>query len=157
MTRILYKENYTEKYIILNIFWKFFFISFTLLRGFYRTVFQLSQRNFDPPDSFCTACSWSTENDSYCWEPQPTDRLPLWGIRKRCILLWTARSNLLRSKVGRPQDRKGSLQRFYHNRHRRNIQDGSSCPWLSNSSVISFLSKFRQMYLRWTSSLLVLS
>ena len=43
-------------------------------------------------------CSWSTENDSYCWEPQPTDRLPLWGIRKRCILLWTARSNLGRHK-----------------------------------------------------------
>jgi len=127
-----------------------------LQRDFCKRFCHPSHRNFYPPCFLCIACSWSTENDSYCWEPQPTDRLPLWGIRKRCILLWTARSNLLRSKVGRPQDRKGSLQRFYHNRHRRNIQDGSSCPWLSNSSVILFLSKFRQRYLRWTSSLLVL-
>lgn len=153
---MILRKSYWRVHISNNFLEIFCGFSFNLLHGFYRKVFQLSQRNFGPPDSFCTTSSWSTENGSYYSEPQPSDPLPLLGSHKRCILLWTAHSNLLRSKVGRPQDRKESWRKFYRNRHRQNTQDGSSCPWLSNSSVISFLSKFRQRYLRWTSSLLVL-
>jgi len=123
-----------------------------LLRGFCRKFCHPSHRNFSPPCCLCIASSWSTENDNYYWEPQPIGLPPLWGIHKRCILSWTARSNLLHSKVGHPPDRKESLQKFCHNMHRQNTRDGSFSPWLSGSSVISFLSKFRQRYLRWTSN-----
>jgi len=138
-----------------------------LSRGFYRTVFQLWQRNLNPPGSSCTAqyfvawalqrfchllqrilyppdflytdCSWNIVSDSCCWEPPPSDPQPLLGSRKIYTLWWTAHSSLLRSREDRPPGRMGSWQIFSHSRHRRSTPDGSWCPLLSGSSVIPFL------------------
>jgi len=113
-----------------------------LLHDLYKRVFLISQRSFGPPDSFCTKCSWNTENGSCYWGPPPICLQPLWETHKRCTWWWKVHSSLLHNKEDHLPDRKEHLPIFFHSRHRWSIPDGSLFPLPLDSSVISFSVTF---------------